>query len=202
MSRVYATVAAVLLLASACSGQTGPARDSADLGTVVPDCGEGRDTTPSAYAGRPLPALSGRVVDGAQILSAGTEARLIRQSEELEAKTLDQLVVVTIPALDGEAIEAFGLRAGRGWGVGQARLDNGVLLIVAPNDRKVRIEVGCGLEGLLTDERAAAIIELALLPRLRSGQYDEAMQAGASEIITILRSEVRRPMRKIMRKAA
>ncbi len=89
-----------------------------------------------------FPALTGRVVDEADLLSADEEAALTRELQQLEDKTSDQLVVVTLPSLQGYAIEDFGCRLGRHWGIGTAELNNGALLIVAPKERKVRIEVG------------------------------------------------------------
>jgi uncharacterized membrane protein YgcG len=140
-----------------------------------------------------VPQLTGRVVDDAQLLSPSAEAGLVKTLARLEQQTSDQLVVVTVPDLKGEAIESFGLRVGRAWGIGQKVLDNGVLLIVAPNERMVRIEVGCGLEGLLTDERAKAIIDDALLPRLRASDFEGAAETGVHEISRLLLSDRVRP---------
>lgn len=154
------------------------------------------DRRPATGAMAALPQLRGRVTDEANILSDRSEARLTGKLTELEERTSDQLVVVTVASLAGESINSFGLRLGKCWGIGRAELDNGVLLIVAPNDRKVRIEVGVGLEGLLTDERAAAIIEDTLLPRLRQGDYDAATEAGVADISTLLLAEPPRPRRR------
>src|SRR5690606_31965183 len=101
---------------------------------------------------------TGRVVDEARLLSAEQEATLTTRLEALEAETSDQLVVVTVNDLEGYPIEDYGYRLGRAWGIGQAEDDSGVLLIVAPNERKVRIEVGYGLEPILTDALSARII--------------------------------------------
>lgn len=117
-----------------------------------------------------------------------------RELADLESRTRDQLVVVTTPRLNGETIEQYGLRLGNGWGIGQKDLHNGVLLIVVPEDRKVRIEVGCGLEGLLTDRRAAAVIDDVLLPRLRRGAYEDAISSGTRAIGHILEQDSRRPL--------
>jgi uncharacterized protein len=124
------------------------------------------------------------------------EERLTAQLAELERRTTDQLVVVTTPDLRGESIDSFGLRLGNGWGIGRKDVDNGVLLIVAPNERQVRIEVGCGLEGLLTDERAQSIIAETLLPRLSQGAYEGAAETGVAEIAALLASEPKRPRRR------
>ncbi|RWQ31053.1 MAG: hypothetical protein EOS20_30655, partial [Mesorhizobium sp.] len=97
-----------------------------------------------------LPILTGRVVDNAGIIDAATEAALTRKLADFEAKGSDQIVVATVPSLDGEEIEPYANRLFRAWKLGQAGEDNGVLLLVANNDRKMRIEVGYGLEGTLT----------------------------------------------------
>ena len=141
----------------------------------------------------PLPRLTGRVVDNAHILSSVERDRLTRRLAALERRTSDQLVVVTVPSLGGAPIEAVGLRLGKGWGIGRKGLDNGVLLIIAPNDRKTRIEVGCGLEGLLTDARAASILQTKLIPLFRRSEYDVAAEAGVASIAAILESDPRRP---------
>jgi uncharacterized protein len=94
--------------------------------------------------------------------------------------------VVTVPSLHGRRIEDFGLRLGNSWGVGQAGKNNGVLLIVAPNERKVRIEVGLGLEPVLTNRRASGIIEDRILPNFRSGRMEQGIVAGVDGILAVL----------------
>lgn len=143
-----------------------------------------------------IPALTGRVMDQAEILSPAAETELTATLAALERDTTDQLVVVTVPNLEGEPIEELGRRLGNGWGVGRKDVDNGALLIVAPNDRRVRIEVGTGLEGLLTNRRAKAIIEESLLPLFVADEYEQAVRTGVGEIAAVLRSETRRPQRR------
>ncbi len=104
-----------------------------------------------AWAAPKFPALTGRVVDDANILSAATRSDLDGKLAALEAKTSRQLVVVTIPSLQGYEISDFGYQLGRAWGIGQAKLNNGAVFIIAPSEHKVRIEVGYGLEPILTD---------------------------------------------------
>lgn len=133
-----------------------------------------------------FPALTGRVIDSANLLSAGTEQALTADLQALEEKTTDQLVVVTLPTLQGYEIEEFGYRLGRHWGIGQVGKDNGVLLIVAPNERKVRIEVGRGLEGTLPDAMANLIIEKAILPHFRYLDFPGGIATGVRDITTIL----------------
>jgi uncharacterized protein len=140
-----------------------------------------------------------RVQDEAQIIPAADKAKLVRVSEALERRTTDQLVVVTVPSLKGQDIQAFSTALGNRWGVGQAGKDNGVLLVVAPNERKVRIAVGYGLEGLLTNQRAAQIVQ-DMLPYFRSNDAPTAIDTGVREIDGVLRSDVRRP--QYLKKAA
>ena len=142
-----------------------------------------------------VPRLSGRVVDEAKLLPAGARAKLTGELQRLEAATSDQLVVVTLPSLGGRPIEDVGLATGRCWGIGRKGLDNGVLLVVAPSERKVRIEVGTGLEGLLTDPRAQAIVDEALVPAFKAGRFESGIEAGVARIEAVLTSDKRRPQR-------
>jgi uncharacterized protein len=133
-----------------------------------------------------LPALSGRVVDDANILDPQTRAALDRKLADLEAKTTDQLVVVTLKSLQGTSVEDFGVQLGRAWRIGQRDKNNGVLLIVAPSERKVRIEVGYGLEGTLTDAVSKLIIENAIIPRFRANDVPGGITRGVDDIISVL----------------
>lgn len=136
-----------------------------------------------AMAAPNFPALSGRVVDEANILSPATEAQLSAQSAALQEKTGAQFVVVTLSSLQDYAIEDYGYQLGRAWGIGAKGKDDGVLLIIAPNDRKVRVEVGYGLEGVLTDALSNLILQRQVLPRFRAGDVEGGVQAGAAAII-------------------
>ncbi|MEK1887456.1 MAG: YgcG family protein [Phyllobacterium sp.] len=133
-----------------------------------------------------LPTLTGRVVDGANIIDAATRAAITEKLAAYEAKSSDQVVVVTVPSLDGEEIEPYANRLYRSWAIGQKQENNGVLLVVAPNDRKVRIEVGYGLEGTLTDLLSKLIIENAIIPGFRSGDYSGGISRGVDDILTVL----------------
>jgi uncharacterized protein len=133
-----------------------------------------------------FPALTGRVVDEAGILDAATRQYLEKLSADLEAKSTDQLVVVTLKSLQGTSIEDYGYQLGRAWKIGQKDKNNGVLLIVAPNERKVRIETGYGLEGTLTDAIGSFIIQQAILPRFRSGDFAGGIRRGADDIVQVL----------------
>jgi uncharacterized protein len=145
----------------------------------------------AALAQPQFPALSGRVVDEAALLSPTDEAALTEKLSALETKTGAQLVIVTVPDLQGYAIEEYGYRLGRAWGIGEKERDDGALLIVAPNERKVRVEVGYGLEGTLTDALASVVIQAAILPRFRAGDFSGGIAAGADEIIAIVADPAR-----------
>lgn len=138
-----------------------------------------------------FPKLTGRVVDSANLLDPAQEAALTAKLEALETQSSRQLVVVTLPDLQGYEIEEYGYQLGRNWGIGQAEQgerekNNGALLIVAPNERKVRIEVGYGLEGILTDALSSIVIQQDILPRFRNKDFAGGIAAGADAIITQL----------------
>jgi uncharacterized protein len=141
----------------------------------------------AAAAGPTFPALTGRVVDQANIIPPDVEASLTAQLAALEAKSSDQVVVVTVPSLQGYEIEEFGYQLGRAWQIGQGeRLNNGVLLLVAPTERKVRIEVGYGLEGVLTDFFSGQIIRARIVPAFKAGDMPGGIVAGVAGIEEIL----------------
>jgi len=136
-----------------------------------------------------FPALTGRVVDQAGLLSAADRAALTDSLAALEAKTTDQLVVVTLTSLQGRPIEDYGYQLGRYWKIGQKDKNNGALLIVAPNEHAVRIEVGYGLEGTLTDAVSRYIIETSILPRFKAGDFASGIKRGVDDIILLLGGE-------------
>ncbi len=133
-----------------------------------------------------LPALTGRVVDNAGLLDAATETRLTARLQAFEQRASDQIVVATIPSLDGGAIEPFANRLFRSWELGHTGEDNGVLLLVVPDDRKMRIEVGYGLEGTLTDLHSKLIIENTMVPAFRRGAFAEGIEKAVDDIIMVL----------------
>ncbi len=130
-----------------------------------------------------VPPLTGRVVDQADILSPSTENAITALLAAHEDSTSNQVAVLTIPSLEGEAIEDFSIRVAETWGLGAAENDNGVLLLVALNDREMRIEVGLGLEGDLTDAAAGRIIRGEMRPRFREGDFDGGVLVGVQRIV-------------------
>jgi len=155
--------------------------------------GKPRNSVAAGGPAKPIPALTGRVVDQADLLSAQAEATLGARLAALEKATTDELVVVTVPSLENEPIEDLGLRLGNGWGIGKKSVDNGVLLIVAPGEKRARIEVGYGLEGLLTDERAAQILKEQALPNFARGRFERGVSEGVAAIAATLESDRTRP---------
>ncbi len=138
----------------------------------------------------PVPFLSGRVNDTADMLSSATVQELETLLKAHEDSTSNQVVVLTIPALqDGETIEQFSIRVADAWKIGRKGKDNGVLLIVSRDDHKVRIEVGSGLEGALPDITCGSIIRHEIVPRFKSGDFDEGIKAGTQSILAAIRGE-------------
>src|SRR5574337_2182898 len=126
----------------------------------------------AALAAANFPPLTGRVVDAAKILSPIAKADLEGKLSALEQKSGIQLVVATVPSLGGQEIEPYANGLFRAWKLGEAKKNNGVLLLIAPNEHRVRIEVGYGLEGTLTDAVSSIIIANAIAPRFKAGDFD------------------------------
>jgi len=135
-----------------------------------------------------FPQLTGRVVDNANILSPNTKQILEKKLKEFENNTSNQVVVVTLKSLQGHSIEEYGYKLGRYWGIGQKDKNNGVLLIIAPKERKVRIEVGYGLEGYLTDAKSFEIIHDFIIPYFKKGDYDTGILKGVDEILNTIKN--------------
>lgn len=136
----------------------------------------------------PLP-LSGRVMDHASLLSAATEARVAEKLAAHEAATTNQVVVVTLPDLGGYAIEERALDLARAWKLGQKDRDNGGVLLVAVAERAIRIEVGYGLEGALTDAIAANIIRGTMQPAFRAGDFDGGIERAVDDMLAAIAGE-------------
>lgn len=136
-----------------------------------------------AHAQPAFPELTGRVVDAADIIPDAEEAALTAKLEALETQSQRQFVIATLPDLQGYDIADYGYQLGREWGIGDAERNDGVLLLVAPNDRKTRIEVGYGLEPVLTDGVSTLIVQKQMLPRFREGDYVGGINIAADTII-------------------
>ncbi len=136
-----------------------------------------------------VPQLRGRVNDYAGMISASTEADLDGKLAALEASDSTQVVVLTIPSLEGEPLEEYSIRVAESWGIGQKQYDNGALLLVSRDDRKVRIEVGRGLEGVLTDLLAGRIVDYEIVPNFKEGRFDQGFEAGVDAIIAAVKGE-------------
>jgi uncharacterized protein len=134
-----------------------------------------------------FPPLTGRIVDNANLLSPEQEAALTTKLEALEKSTGRQLVVATMPDLQGYEIEDYGYQVGRAWKIGQKGQNNGIILLVAPNQRKVRIEVGYGLEPYVTDALSSRIIQEQILPRFKAGDFPGGIEAGTDALLAQLR---------------
>jgi uncharacterized protein len=119
-----------------------------------------------------VPYLTGRVVDNAEILKPDTRRQVTEALRSHEQQTTNQIAVLTVPTLNGESVEEYAVRVFEQWKLGQKGKDNGVLLVVVPQDRRMRIEVGYGLEGTLTDAHASRIIRNVMTPRFKQGDYD------------------------------
>lgn len=136
-----------------------------------------------------FPPLTGRVVDSAHVLSAATVQSLSQKLADHEAATRQQVVVATVPSLQGHDIAEYGYQLGRAWGIGEKDKNTGAILLVAPTEREVRIEVGYGLEGTLTDALSRAIIERRIVPEFRAGRMEAGIVAGTDAILGTLRGE-------------
>lgn len=130
-----------------------------------------------------FPQLTGRVVDAANVIPADVEAALDAKVTAFEARTQRQFVVATVPSLEGYDIADYGYRLGRTWAIGDKDREDGVILLVAPNDKKVRIEVGYGLEPVLTDGYSTLIVQNTILPAFKKGDMPAGIVAGADAII-------------------
>ncbi len=142
-----------------------------------------------ALAAPTFPTLTGRVVDDAHVLSPEVQADLTAKLAALEQGTTRQLVVLTLPSLNGDDIADYGYQLLRAWGIGQKGQNNGVVFIVVPTEHKVRIEVGYGLEGVLTDALSSVILQRAVIPKFKAGDVQGGIVAGTDELIAQLGSD-------------
>jgi uncharacterized protein len=136
----------------------------------------------SPAAAQTFPPLTGRVVDTADMLPPADEAALAQKLEGLERSTSRQLVVATVPDLQGYPVEDYGYKLGRAWGIGQKGANNGLILLVSKNDRKIRIEVGYGLEPVITDALSSQIIRERITPAFKAGDFPGGIRAGVDSL--------------------
>src|SRR5688572_13372933 len=136
-----------------------------------------------------LPKPSGRVTDLANVIDAGTEGEIVSRLEQLERQTSSEIAIVTVPSLDGVPVDDYAVRLFKEWGIGQAKQDNGVLVLVAPNEREMRIEVGYGLEGILPDGLAGQIIREDFTPRFREDDYNGGIRDGVARVIEVVEKQ-------------
>lgn len=133
-----------------------------------------------------VPYLTGRVTDNAQVLSSETRKNITDWLKAHEDKTTNQIAVLTVPSLEGAGIEEYANTVFSAWKLGQKGKDNGILILVAPKDRRMRIEVGYGLEGTMTDGMAGSIIRDVMTPHFKSGDYNKGIEEGVKAVITLL----------------
>ena len=144
-----------------------------------------------------FPALTGRVVDQANIMTPESRSEIEGKLKDLEDKSSIQLVVATVKSLQGGDVETYANELFRAWKLGQAQKNNGVLLLIAPNEHKVRIEVGYGLEGTLTDALSSVIISSAIVPRFKTGDFSGGIGRGVDGIISVLSGDTSEWQRKV-----
>ena len=150
-----------------------------------------------ALAAPAYPELTGRIVDQANVIPEATREGLRLKLKDLEEKSGIQLVVATIRTLDGYDIETYANGLFRSWKLGEAKKNNGVLFVVAPRERKMRIEVGYGLEGVLTDALSKVILTSAVAPKFKAGDYGAGIERGVEGIIEILSGDSAEWVKKI-----
>ena len=146
----------------------------------------------AVFAAR-VPELRGRVNDTAGILEAGTIRRIAGFLENHETETTDQIVVLTVPSLEGQSIESFAIDVFDAWKLGRKELDNGVLVVIAPGERRMRIEVGQGLEDRLTDLEAGRIIRNIMAPRFKAGDFNSGIEQGVRAVVSRLEGKSYQP---------
>lgn len=144
---------------------------------------------PAALPALEVPPLEGRVNDYAGMLSQGAVRQLEHILQQLETSDSTQIAVLTVPSLEGDSLEDFSMRVAEQWQIGQRQRDNGAILLVAKRERKLRIEVGYGLEGRLTDLMAGRIIRNVIVPRFQAGQIDQGVVEGVQAMVQVVKGE-------------
>lgn len=143
-----------------------------------------------------VPSLKGRITDNAGLLSSDAAIRIEQKLSSLETSDSTQMAVLTVPTLDGDSIEDFSMRVVEQWKLGQKGSDNGALLIIAKDDRKLRIEVGYGLEGKLTDAISGRIIRQVIVPYFKRNDFEGGVEAGVDAMIAATKGEFKAPENK------
>lgn len=146
-------------------------------------------TAPSIVISLDAPPLRGRVNDYANLMPAARVQLLEQRLAQFENETGHQIAVLTVPSLEGEDIEGFGIRVAENWKIGKKGSDNGAILVIAHKDRRLRIEVGYGLEGVLPDAIASRIINEVIVPRFRDGDFPGGVEAGVDAIMKVTKGE-------------
>src|SRR6476646_1321041 len=147
----------------------------------------------SLASAKDIPPLTGRIVDQANLLTADQKQRIETKLAAFEKETGDQVAVLTFDSLDGEAIEDYANKVGRAWALGQKGKDNGVLLLVAKQDRKMRMEVGYGLEPVLTDLQTKIIQDQVIIPYFKKGDFGGGIEAGVNAILSTVNGKPVQP---------
>lgn len=149
---------------------------------------------PAASAALKIPAQpDGYITDQAGMMTPAVRSRLEARLQDFEKQTTSQILIATFQTLDGESLEDFSIRVAETWKAGQQGKDNGVLLLIFRDDRKIRIEVGYGLEGVLTDALSAAIIRDIITPQFKTGNFDQGIEDGADALMKTIRGEYTAP---------
>jgi len=182
MKRILSTLFCVFTLLGLTAINLSAADNAAEQNKTVKET----PTQTSNEKSSNFPALTGRVVDQARVLSQSTKDELETLLATHENNTTNQVVVVTIESLGNAQIEEYSIELARHWGIGQKDKDNGVVLVVAPNDKQVRIEVGYGLEGTLTDALSSSIINYYIIPEFKKGDIQNGINIGIQKIIALL----------------
>ena len=177
--------AAALGAAGRCVTGRGPARRAA----AVPTAAIALLVVLTAALAKEIPFLSGRVVDEAGLLSAAARQRIDAELAALERESGDQVAVLVVQSLGGEPLEEYSIKVAQTWKLGQKGKDNGILLLISRDDRKLRIEVGYGLEGTLTDLRSNEIIDQVIRPRFQQGDFDGGVEQGVDAIVKVLHGQ-------------
>ncbi len=186
-SKVLSATLAVLALWWACGAPSGNSADEMPPGDWIGRCKKGAE----GVAGPIASAVPEKWVDDqALVLSSTLESELHKTLAALHGETCHQVGIVTVASLKGRPIEDYSLSYAKAVGFGYQRFNNGVLLLVAPNDRKVRIEVGCGLEDVVSDHQAAEIIRNLMVPTFRTGDVEGGIRAGVSALIPLVKRKM------------